>query len=83
MSPADPSHPDAEQLERFILGEQPRSEVAVVVRHMLTGCPLCLEVTRRLWSLADRAPRGLLALVGGRETSFVATAGDSRQRGVL
>ena len=49
-------HPHPKQLERFMLGRLSRPEVAVVVRHLLTGCPACLQVTRRLWDLGDRAP---------------------------
>ncbi|HEV2855131.1 MAG TPA: hypothetical protein VHC97_20220 [Thermoanaerobaculia bacterium] len=37
-------------------GALPGPEVRAVVRHLLTGCAECLQVTRRLWSLADRAP---------------------------
>lgn len=49
-------HPSREQLERLVRGELPRSEGAEVVRHLLAGCPACLQVTRRLWDLGDRAP---------------------------
>ena len=49
-------HPHPKQLERFLRGELSRPEVARVVRHLLTGCPACLQVTRRLWDLGDRAP---------------------------
>jgi len=41
--------PSEERLERFLRGMLPRAEVAAVVRHLLTGCPLCLAVTRELW----------------------------------
>lgn len=30
-----------------------RPEAALVVRHLLTGCPQCLQVTRQLWRLGD------------------------------
>lgn len=50
------NHPDRVRLERFLRGELPRPEVAEVVRHLLAGCPACLQVTRRLWDLGDRAP---------------------------
>lgn len=65
MEPAERSHPGFEALEGFLRGRLPRSQVAAVVRHLLTGCPRCVAETRRLWSLAERTPRALLVLVGG------------------
>lgn len=56
LSAVRQNHPHPEQLERFLRGELSRPEVAQVVRHLLTGCPSCLQVTRRLWDLGDRAP---------------------------
>jgi Ni/Fe-hydrogenase subunit HybB-like protein len=41
--------PSEERLERFMRGMLPRAEVAAIVRHLLTGCPFCLVVTRELW----------------------------------
>jgi len=35
-------------------GELPREEARVVVRHLLTGCPQCLAVTRRAWARGDQ-----------------------------
>lgn len=55
MAPADPSHPAAADLARFIHGELKRPEARAIVRHMLTGCPQCVAVTRRLWSLGQRS----------------------------
>jgi len=50
-------HPAKGQLERLIRGElEPQARLAVV-RHLLTGCPRCAEVTRRLWGLGERVPR--------------------------
>ena len=46
------SHPEAEQLERFLRGESGGAERRIVVRHLLTGCPRCRRVTRPIWSLA-------------------------------
>jgi hypothetical protein len=43
-------------------GELQRSEVRHLVRHLLTGCPECLEVTRRLWDLGERSLRVLEAI---------------------
>lgn len=42
-------HPDSELLERFMRGEASALERRSIVRHMLAGCPRCLEVTRPLW----------------------------------
>ncbi|MBW8874024.1 MAG: hypothetical protein JF614_03605 [Acidobacteria bacterium] len=42
-------HPHPSQLERFLRSELPRPQVASIVRHLLTGCPQCREVTGRLW----------------------------------
>ena len=39
----------------FMLAELPRPEKASVVRHLLTGCTHCLEVTRGLWELGETA----------------------------
>ena len=48
-------HPHPKQLKRFMSGELPRPEAASIVRHLLKGCPQCVQVTRRLWYLGDRA----------------------------
>ncbi len=53
MRRADPSHPGLEALERLMRGELPRPEAAMLVRHLLTGCPCCLEVSGRLWRLGE------------------------------
>jgi hypothetical protein len=47
-------HPHPKQLKRFMSSELPRPEVALIVRHLLQGCPECVQVTRRLWYLGDR-----------------------------
>jgi hypothetical protein len=46
-------HPDSRLLERFMRSELPEQERRVVVRHLLTGCPRCVSVTRQIWSLGD------------------------------
>ena len=46
-------HPAQEHLERFMRGELARDEAAGLVRHLLTGCPRCVGVIRRLWRLGD------------------------------
>jgi hypothetical protein len=45
--------PSAEQLAGLFRGELPRDEARVIVRHLLTGCPDCLQVTRWLWNLGE------------------------------
>jgi hypothetical protein len=52
------SHPEMDQVERFLRGELTQPEVRAVVRHLLTRCPRCAEVAGRLWSLGDPAPLG-------------------------
>lgn len=47
------THPDEEELARFFRGELPPSAARLVVRHLLTHCPRCSQVTRRLWKLGD------------------------------
>jgi hypothetical protein len=47
--------PDA--LAGLFRGELPRDEAREIVRHLLTGCPGCLQVTRRLWSLGEGPAR--------------------------
>ncbi|HEV8577892.1 MAG TPA: hypothetical protein VGX68_02320 [Thermoanaerobaculia bacterium] len=42
-------HPQPDVLERFMRSELSGEESRVVVRHLLTGCPQCLYITRRLW----------------------------------
>jgi len=46
------THPRVVQFERFMCGGLPRLERVAIVRHLLTGCPRCVRVTRALWSLA-------------------------------
>jgi hypothetical protein len=46
-------HPDSRLLECFMRSELSEQERRIVVRHLLTGCPRCVSVTRQIWSLAD------------------------------
>jgi hypothetical protein len=46
-----PKHPEPADLESFLRGALPRDAVRALVRHLLTGCPACLRVTRRAWEL--------------------------------
>lgn len=48
------AHPPKERLVLFMLHKLPQPQVFPVVRHLLTGCPRCLAVTRRLWDLGER-----------------------------
>ena len=50
-SPVTQSHPHPRQLERFMTNDLPRSEAALVIRHLLSGCPPCTQVTGWLWQL--------------------------------
>lgn len=61
LSPATAStsaevHPPEMRLVRFMRCELSQREVDPVVRHLLAGCPQCLEVTRRLWALGEAPP---------------------------
>src|SRR5262245_541645 len=65
--PMAEEHPDSGLLERFLRGDLAPAERRQVVRHLLTGCPQCVEVTRPLFALGDppqeaaeeRGPRAL------------------------
>ena len=52
-------HPAEHELETFMRGALPPTHAAPIVRHMLTGYPECLEVTRPLWSLMQSKPKRL------------------------
>ena len=56
MEPAERTHPGEQDLNRFMHGELRRPEAREVVRHLLAGCPQCVAVTRRLWSLGRQWP---------------------------
>lgn len=53
------AHPETWDLERFLRGElsgdSGRMECRKIVRHLLTGCPRCLQITGRLWTLGEPA----------------------------
>lgn len=46
-------HPDPRLLERFMRGEASALERRSIVRHMLTGCLQCREVTSPLWRFGE------------------------------
>ncbi len=50
-------HPAEHELQTFLTGVLPPPEAALVVRHLLTGCPQCLKVTRPLWQLMEEKPK--------------------------
>jgi tetratricopeptide (TPR) repeat protein len=56
-------HPTPDALEQFVLGQLAPAEMRAVARHLLTGCPLCQEITANLWEPADACadPRALAA----------------------
>jgi hypothetical protein len=45
--------PSEQDLAGFLRGALPRDQTREIVRHLLTGCPVCLQVTRRLWNLGE------------------------------
>lgn len=49
-----PKHPEPAELQRLLLGETSRAEARALVRHLLAGCPQCVQVTRPLWELGDQ-----------------------------
>lgn len=46
-------HPAPNLLEAFMRNEVEASIRRRMVRHLLTGCPQCIAVTRRVWRLGD------------------------------
>lgn len=63
-------HPDVRVLERFMRSELQGRERRTIVRHLLTGCPECVAVTRQLWSFGEERPAGeRRASEGRREAS--------------
>jgi hypothetical protein len=51
-------HPSPDMLERFLRGTLEADDCRVLVRHLLTGCPVCRAVTGRLWRPGGTAHRG-------------------------
>ncbi len=48
-------HPKPDLLLRFLRGEVSKTDRLEVVRHLLTGCPACVAVTRGAWHLPSRS----------------------------
>jgi tetratricopeptide (TPR) repeat protein len=46
-------HPTHEQLEKFMRADLTPMEMAFILRHLMTGCRACREVTGPLWSLGE------------------------------
>jgi hypothetical protein len=51
------AHPAEDALLRFLRGAASQEERRAIVRHLLTGCPECVAVTRPVWKLM-RSRRG-------------------------
>lgn|GEM_PF-5152616 len=47
-------HPEPERLEGLMRNELSGVERRRLIRHLLTGCPRCVKVTRRCWTLGSR-----------------------------
>jgi hypothetical protein len=48
------SHPDPEQIRRFVQGEASPAENRELVRHLIHGCTECQKVVRKHWSEETR-----------------------------
>jgi len=62
-------HPPPDLLLRFLREETSREERREVIRHLLTGCPACVAVTREAWHLPDR--KAVIREAAVEETSEV------------
>jgi hypothetical protein len=51
-------HPTPDMLERFLRGKLDPADCRGLVRHLLTGCPVCRAVTGRLWGSGGPARPG-------------------------
>jgi hypothetical protein len=74
---ASQGHPEPADLQRFMRGESTFAERRAVVRHLMTGCPQCLQVTCSIWRLGEEAlgttlPRRAPALRAGAAGGNVA-----------
>ena len=50
-------HPGTHLLEGLLRGELSAAECRLVVRHLLTGCPRCVQVAGHGWPLGSKLPR--------------------------
>ncbi|HEX3529627.1 MAG TPA: hypothetical protein VH988_21420 [Thermoanaerobaculia bacterium] len=58
-------HPEPERLEGLMRNELAGVERRRLIRHLLTGCPRCVKVTRRCWTLGSRPLAGAVAVEAG------------------
>lgn len=49
-------HPDPHLIERFMRNELAGADNKRIVRHLISGCSQCLDVTRRFWTFGDPPP---------------------------
>ena len=61
------AHPGEPELSRFMRGELKGPGLCRVVRHLLTGCPACRRVTRRLWGLGDKVMEPRMTSAEGKK----------------
>lgn len=73
-------HPCEQELERLMHSELTRQEAREIVRHLLVGCPRCLQVTRRLWTDSGRKAPDLEALKLERRKNFTLLKSIRRER---
>ena len=67
QEPETTRHPADSDLERFMQGTLSPEARRDVVRHLLTRCPQCLQVTLQLWRIGDKAPlKPSTPLISGR-----------------
>jgi len=66
-------HPTPGLLEAFMRSEVAAPDRLRIVRHLLSGCPQCVAVTRHVWSLGELRPLAT-ACLETRESPAVAAA---------
>jgi hypothetical protein len=66
-SDARHAHPFPADLERFMRGEMEDAERQAVVRHLLTRCEKCCEITARLWNHGSRQAISLIEMLAKPE----------------
>ena len=74
------SHPEPQQLERFMRGESPGDERRLIVRHLLTGCLECAAITREIWDFADHPLRVPAATSNPRREQTLPSGRSARAR---
>jgi hypothetical protein len=56
------THPEPEQIRRFLLGEGDSATNQHVARHLLRGCPECQKLARAAWYRTADFPWARLVL---------------------